>query len=70
MGKSAPDLNIEINNTQVERVYQSKFLEVVIDAKLTWVPHIEFISKKLSKRIGILLKARKKLDTKTMNTLY
>lgn len=70
MGRNASDIDIKLKQTQIERVYKTKFLGIMIDAKLTWTPHIESISKKLSKSIGIILKARKKLDSKVLNTLY
>ena len=69
-GRDAQDLDVELNGTKIQRVFETKFLGVKIDAKLTWIPHIEFISKKLLKSIGIILKARKKIDTATMKTLY
>ena len=59
-GRHALDLDIKLNGRKIQRVFETKFLGVKIDAKLTWIPHIEFISKKLSKSIGIILKARKK----------
>ena len=58
-GRDAQDLDIKLNGTKIQRVFETKFLGVKIDAKLTWIPHIEFISNKLSKNIGIILKARK-----------
>ena len=57
--KTAQDLDIKISNTAVERVYDTKFLGVYIDAQLTWKRHIEYTCSKLSKCAGILLKARK-----------
>ena len=42
-------------------VNTTKFLGVQIDSKLTWKMHIEYTCKKLSKCVGILCKARKKL---------
>ena len=58
--KTAQDLDIKISNTAVERVYDTKFLGVYIDAQLTWKTHIEYTCSILSKCAGILLKARKK----------
>ena len=69
-GRDAQDLDIKLNGTKIQRVFETKFLGVKIDAKLTWIPHIKFISKKLWKSIGIILKARKKIDTATMKSLY
>ena len=68
--KTAQDLDIKISNTAVERVYDTKFLGVYIDAQLTWKRHIEYTCSKLSKCAGILLKARKKLNKSALILLY
>ena len=49
---------------------ETKFLSVIIDCKLNWSPHITYISKKLAKCVGIILKARKLFDQETLLTLY
>ena len=67
--KTAQDLDIKISNTAVERVYDTKFLGVYIDAQLTWKKHIEYTCSKLSKCAGILLKARKKTKQKCPNII-
>ena len=54
----------------MERVYDTKFLGVYIDAQLTWKRHIEYTCSKLSKCAGILLKARKKLNKGVLISLY
>ena len=54
----------------VERVYATKFLGVIIDSKLTWKPHVEYICKKLSNCVGIIAKARRKLHRLSLITLY
>ena len=51
-------------------VKSTKFLGVIIDANLTWKDHIDYISTKISKNIGIIKKARKLFDNKTLLTLY
>ena len=55
---------------KIDQVQETKFLGVILDSKLSWQPHIEYISKKISKGIGILCKARKYLPQKTLITLY
>ena len=68
--KCVSDVDIRINNVQIERVYSTKFLGVQVDAQLTWNRHIEYTCKSLSKCVGILAKARKKLDKSSLLTLY
>ena len=68
--KTVNDLDIKINNTEIERVYTTKFLGVYIDAQLSWKRHIEYTCSKLSKCTGIFLKARKKLHKSALISLY
>ena len=68
--KIVNDVDLLICNTSIERVYVTKFLGVQIDAKLTWKNHIEYTSKKLSKCVAILTKARKKLEKNCLISLY
>jgi hypothetical protein len=51
-------------------VNQTKFLGVILDNGLTWKQHILYISKKVSKSVGILSRARKFLNKKTLTQLY
>ena len=69
-GKKAEDVPMIINGEVVERVYVTKFLGVYIDAQLSWKHHIDYTCKKLSKSIGILSKARRKLSKNTLISLY
>ena len=64
------DLNIKIKNCDIFRVYSTKFLGVHIDSKLKWKQHINYRDAKLSKCIGILIKARMYLPKSSLLTLY
>ena len=68
--KIVHDIDVKIHGVSVERVYATKFLGVIIDSKLTWKPHVEYICKKLSKCAGIIAKARRKLHRSSLITLY
>ena len=68
--KTVHDIDVKIHGVNVERVYATKFLGVIIDSKLTWKPHVEYICKKLSKCAGIIAKARRKLHRSSLITLY
>ena len=54
----------------INQVSETKFLGVIVDSKLSWTNHINYISKKISKGIGILNKARKYLPRSCLTTLY
>ena len=47
-----------------------QYLGIMIDATLTWKPHIEKICKTISRSIGILYKIRPFVDIKILKTLY
>ena len=53
---------ISIENRDIERVYKTKFLGVVIDSKLNWRYHIDYISNRISKSSGIIVKVKKHLE--------
>ena len=60
---------IIIRNTEISSV-DLKFLGVMIDDKLNWKEHIQYIKNKISKSIGILYKVRPYLCTGTLRNLY
>lgn len=59
-----------INDVEIERVSEIKFLGVIIDNKLCWKPHITYIKAKMSKSIAILYKVKDLLNQKSLYTLY
>jgi len=66
--ESLPKLYIDNINIQRDRV--TKFLGVYVDENLSWKYHIDTISNKVSKSIGILYKAREILDKRSLKQLY
>ena len=52
------DKNLTINNIEIERVNEIKFLGVIIDNKLSWKPHIMYIKSKMSKSLAVLYKVK------------
>ena len=68
--KITKEKDIVINGTKISEVKTTKFLGVIIDSNLTWKPHIDYVSTKISKNIGIITKARRLFDNKTLLTLY
>ena len=63
-------LNIKIDDQLIDKVEKTKFLGVVIDSKLSWKNHISLVSGKLSKSIGMIIKAREYLNRNALLTLY
>ena len=52
---------ISIDGHRIEDVKKTKFLVVILDNKLNWHAHCQYICGKMSKGIGIIIKARKYL---------
>ena len=65
-----PKINLKIDGIPLSEVETTKFLGVIIDNKLSWKEHTNYISGKIAKGIGIILKARNVLNRKTLTTLY
>ena len=61
---------ISIDGHRIKEVRQTKFLGVVLDNKLNWHAHCDYICSKMSKGIGIIIKARKGFNEATLLSLY
>ena len=48
------NVNIGINNCEIDMVYKTKYLGVVIVSKLNWKDHVAMVKSKLSKSIAIM----------------
>ena len=64
------DISITLNGLNIERVSETKFLGVILDSKLTFKSHIDYISNKIAKCIGIISRAKYILATDSLRTLY
>ena len=64
------NINITLSNISLERLTFTKFLGVIIDEKLSLTMHISYIKNKISKAMGIIIKARKYLNKKSLVNLY
>ena len=63
-------LQVSIKNSNIKRVYVTKFLGILIDDRLNWKEHISLICSKLSKCIAIIYKAKQLLDKESLVMLY
>ena len=68
--KKLCDASISINKENITRVFQTKFLGVIIQSNLRWNAHISSIANKISKTIGVINKAKHALDTCHLKMLY
>lgn len=63
-------VNIQVDGVAIERVFENKFLGVIIDEKINWKPHIKYTQTKLSRSISVLSKAKHWLDYESLHLLY
>ena len=68
--KPHTDMNINIDGEIINETSKTKFLGVIIDNKLSWKDHILYISGKLARGTGVILRARKYLMKETLISLY
>ena len=64
------DFSIQLDDNIIQRVNSISFLGVVIDDKLSWASHVNYIHGKLSMSVGMMNKLRSVLPLKTLFTLY
>jgi len=63
-------MSLKIDDVELERVNENKFLGIILDHKLSWKPHIAHVQSKLSKTIAILYKTKYLLNTPSLYILY
>ena len=68
--KANLSVNLKIDGENLLEVEKTKFLGVIIDNRLSWRDHVNYISGKIARGIGILIKARAVLNKGTLITLY
>lgn len=68
--KNSIELKIKINDENIMRKQQTKFLGLIIDEHLTWKDHINYISKKITKTIGILCRIRFYIKQPQLKLIY
>ena len=61
---------IKICGQVIKEVTSTKFLGVIIDNKLSWIPHIDMLYKKLKSATGILNRIMKNIPKDNYKSLY
>ena len=61
---------LKIEGEAISEVTITKFLGVIIDNRLNWQHQISYISCKIAKGIGIIIKLRKFLNNESLRSLY
>ena len=68
--KSGHTNDVYIGRNPISMVNTTTFLGVMLDNNLSWKEHIGYISNKLAKSIGIIIKLRKLFNKRTLLSLY
>ena len=63
-----PDLYID--NIKIDFADEFNFLGLVLDRNLNWKSHVNFISKKISKTVGIMTKLKNFLPRRALHNIY
>ena len=61
---------VYMNHQEISEVNSTKFLGVIINNQLNWKNHLDHICTKVSKNIGIIPKAMRVFDKRTLLSLY
>ena len=62
------DLHFSINDTKLDRVTETLYWGVIVDEYLTWKPHIQNLTRKISKSLGIIYKSSFCLNKNSLHT--
>ena len=68
--KVKPSVALSIEGHSIDEVDNTKFLGIYLDNKMKWKKHITYISGKVARGIGLIIKARKMLTSDALLTLY
>ena len=68
--KDKPSVALSIEGHSIDEVDNTKFLGIYLDNKMNWKKHITYISGKVARGIGLIIKARKMLTSDALLTLY
>ena len=61
---------VTAGDTVLSRIYQFKYLGVMLDPYLLWNDHIDYIGRKILAKLGMLRKALKVIPRESCLTLY
>ena len=62
--------DLKLCNKIIKQVKETKFLGVIIDEKLTWAPHIEYLTNKLKSCTGIINRIRDCIPPPMHKSIY
>ena len=63
-------LPIRIDGQLIKRVAHVKYLAIIVDARLTWKEHVDYIPKKISSDLGAIKRSRQCITVDSPIALY
>ena len=63
-------VNVTCNGCPLECVRSYKYLGLVIDDRLSWDAHVDYLTRKIAPKIGALYRATRQLDRKSRRLFY
>jgi len=64
------EININYNNKFIPTITYTKFLGLTVDCSLTWINHIDSLTKKLSTTFYLIQNIKPHLSTSTLKIIY
>ena len=64
------ELDLKIHDTNIQNLKETKYLGLQINRPLTWKKHLDTISRKVSRALGVLKQAKQVLPHNVLKNLY
>ena len=68
--KKLSNLNITVNNNIIEQTDRFNYLGITLDQNMTWTPHLDMVSIKISRVTGLLRKLQHIFSKHILITIY
>ena len=63
-------VKITLNNHVIKEVTETRFLGVIIDNKLNWLPHVSYLENKLKLALGTIKRIKPFIPNKNLKSIY
>ena len=70
LSKATDTVVIKIGDYEINRVYDFKYLGIVLDDSLTWKDHVRYVISKVGKRVGVLGRLRRNITIHAAFEMY
>ena len=64
------EFKLKINNNPIKRVNSIKYLGVLIDNKLSWSEHVDYLNLQLARYSGLFTRLRRYVPNQILSLLY